>query len=181
MSHVTHDQNDFLLDDRESPSYGAPAQLTIHTTRDAELVTTALELRAADLNKLAKTNAAEGYPAAARAQQGDAGVIKNTLIPQLAQQINMRQRPIQPLAERARDAFKGTIEEALRRCWAECERLPANVEFRYETGRTLSTELGDRVAQFAGELFEAAYHAGLSERRNTFTNVADRAASQLEL
>lgn len=182
-SHPTHDNEMLMIDDRVPAPYNpGPARVELATVRDAELLRTAVELRAADLGGLAKKNATEGYGAAARTQRGDALVLLQRIAPQLAQQITMHSdRMPKPIAERAAAAFRSTIERALRDAATSAEHDPSNVESRYEIGRALGAELAARVAEFAAELYEMAYHAGLSERQSTFESIADKAAMLLAL
>lgn len=178
----THDQTPLLLDDREPSRYlTSPIKLDVETVRDGEILLAALEGRLDDLKGLAKKNLAEGYASAARAQNGDVAIIKTRFLPQLGQQLTLRAESPLPINDRVRRAFKFTIEAAMRRVAEEAIRHPDNAEHRYEVGRELVEDLADRITRFAGDLYDAAYHAGISERRNTFARLVDAAAVQLEL
>jgi hypothetical protein len=176
-----------MIDDRPlaEDGYRAPRPhpvLDLVSPRVAELAKTALELRMADLQGLAKKNLAEGYPGASRTQMVDARVIKSDLLPQLEGQLSLANTG-KPAAinELATKAFQRTIENSMRRVWelARASKTDQPSDLLIEVSRQLSDILGVRVAEFAFEFYALSYEAGLSERLNTFERLAANAASRL--
>lgn len=175
-----------FIDDREAPQYSAPkkgATLEMATPRVTELAKTALELRMQDLAGLAKKNLAEGYPAAARTQTIDASVIKTELLPQLQRQLTLLAGHAEgmSLPDRLTDAFRPSIENALRTSWqvARAAKQDRPDDSLIDHARRVADGLAGKVNDFAMELYMLAYEAGLSERHSSFEHIASRAVSQL--
>lgn len=188
---VTHDQPPLLtLDDRgTTPAYNsghAGLTLSLETTRDAELVGRALELRLGDLEGLAKKNTTEGYGSAARVQLGDAAVLRSRILPQLATQLRLRNElDAQPVLAQLRASWRRRIELALSITVERAEERGAGTvterELRMDAADALAGELVAPLEAFAHTLYELAYHAGLSERRSGFETLAREAAQHFGL
>lgn len=183
---VTRDQERLLiLDDRSLTPRYHPGGTTImlETTRDVEVMRQALEDRVGELGSLAKKNETGGYPSAARVQLGDRELLKQRILPQLGAQLTIATQ-LEPVTGRVQRALQLRLERMMRRV-LETVRAhgldsPTVREIQLGAVEDTAHEITDAITETVAAMHSHAYHAGLSERRETFPRIFDEIAGPLE-
>ena len=138
----------------------SPDPIEFRTRHDISLTVKALELRAADLEKLAKKNTDEGYSREGRVQLTDAATIKELILPAFRDQGEL------PLVTPEQN--RGGIVEGLRPIIRNALIVRAPDEKQEDALQSrednLLEKLALRVEAFAEEVAIHAYNAGKEAR-----------------
>ena len=142
-----------------------PEPVELRSAHDYALVTTALEHRAADLDKLAKKNDEEGYSREARAVRADVNAISAHILPQF------REQPDLPVvtSEQIEASLKHRIAQHVARAFRNLDD-PKIVVGEAELQRRrekLVADLASGVALFGIEIAREAYQQGYAVREMT--------------
>jgi hypothetical protein len=164
----TTEQGSLLPDDVEQAAIPLEP-IDLPTPRHALVARIALESRAEELEKLAKKNKDEQYPREARVMELDAMMLREDLIPQLRDQVEI------PLA--TGDEVKGAVANQLRDLVRRFVKRDPDGEEDYEA--QMLDKLSERVGAFASALAERAFHEGFIARQQTAEVIALKCVDQL--
>lgn len=162
-----------MFDTHETTQPGTskkPAPVTLRTPHDYGLTARLLEQSAETLQKLADKTRDGGYPREASAIEADANAVKHHILPQFRAQQELPLVTREALHEQLCGRLRSRVHRAF-----ESERSDTKGTYREGREDDLVKHVAGMITNFAIELAEAAYAAGLHARESDPEQLASKA------